>query len=60
MNGSELTKVSHEIDLGITISNDLKPDKHSSDVFKTANKLVGFIGRDFAYKSEKKSYPFAI
>ena len=28
MNGSELSKVNHEKDLGVTISNDLKPDKH--------------------------------
>ena len=38
---------------GITISNDLKPDKHCSDVVKKANKLVGFISRTFDYKSEK-------
>ena len=30
MNGSEISKVSHEKDLGITISNDLKPSKHCS------------------------------
>ena len=54
MNGSELSKVNHEIDLGITISDDLKTDKHCSDVVKKkANKLVGFIGRTFEYKSEK-------
>ena len=52
MNGSELSKVNHEKDLGVTISNDLKPNKHCSDVKKT-NKLVGFIGRTFEYKSEK-------
>ena len=59
MNGSELSKVNHEKDLGVTISNDLKPDKHCSDVVKEANKLVGFIGRNFEYKSEK-SYPYTI
>ena len=50
MNGSELSKVNQEKDLGVTISNDFKPDKHCSDV-KKANKLVGFIGRTFEYKS---------
>ena len=53
MNGSDLSKVTHEKDLGITISTDLKPSKHCSDVVKTANKLVGFIGRTFEFKSEK-------
>ena len=37
INGSELSKVNHEKDLGITISNDLKPDKHCSDVLKKAS-----------------------
>ena len=51
---TELSRVNHEKDLGITISNDLKPDKHCSDVKKKrANKLVGFIGRTFDYKFEK-------
>ena len=53
MNGSELSKVNHEKDLGITISNDLKPGKYCSGVIKKANKLVSFIGRAFEYKSEK-------
>ena len=59
MNGSELSKLSHEKDLRITISNDLKPSKDCLDVVKTANKLVGFIGRTFQNKSEK-SYPNTI
>ena len=59
MNGSKLSKVNHEKDLGVTISNDLKPDKHCSDVVTTDSKLVGFIGRTFEYKSEK-SYPYTI
>ena len=53
MNGTKPSKVSHEKDLEVTISNDLKPCKHCSDVVKTANKLVGFIRRTFEYKSEK-------
>ena len=50
-------KVSHDKDLGVTISNDLKPIKHCSDIVKTANKLVGSIGRTFEYKSDKKLFP---
>ena len=53
--GSKLSKVDHEKDLVVTICNDLKPSKHCSDVVKTANKLVGFIGRTFKCKSEKLS-----
>ena len=53
LNGSELCKVNNEKDLGIIISNDLKPGKHISEVVKTANKIAGFIGRAFDYKSEK-------
>ena len=34
MNGSKISKVNHEKDLGITISNDLKPNKNCSDVVK--------------------------
>ena len=39
MNGFELSKVNYEKDLRVTISNDLKPDKHCSDIVKKANKL---------------------
>lgn len=53
MNDTELVKVCQEKDLGVIISNDLKPSKHCTEVVKTANKLVGFIGRTFEYKSEK-------
>ena len=53
MNGIELLKVNEEKDLGVTISSDLKPGKHCTEVVKTANKLIGFIGRTFEFKSEK-------
>ena len=54
MNGSDFSKVINEKDFGITINNDIKPDKHCSDVVKKANKLVGFIGTTFEYISEKE------
>ena len=38
MNDSELSKIIHENDLEVCISNDFKPNKHCSDV-KKANKL---------------------
>ena len=53
MNGNEIPNVNEEKDLGVTISSDLKPAKHCSEVVKTANMLIGFIGRTFEFKSEK-------
>ncbi len=50
MNGAEIPKVHAEKDLRVTISSDLKPNKHCSEVIKTANKLVNFIGRTFEFK----------
>lgn len=43
MNGQQLSAVNKEKDLGITISSNLKPSQHCSEVFKTANKLVGLL-----------------
>ena len=53
MDGVQLNKVDQERDLGVIISSDLKPSTHCKEVVKKANKLVGFIGRTFEYKSEK-------
>ncbi len=53
MNGVELSVTIIETDLGVIISDDLKPSNQCSKVVKTANKLVGFIGRTFEHKSEK-------
>ena len=47
MNGIQLAKVEQEKDLGVVISSDFKPSKQCSEVVKTANKLIGFIGRSF-------------
>ncbi len=52
INGVKLSATNTEKDLGVMISDDLKPSKQCS-VVKTANKLVGFIGRTFEHKSEK-------
>ncbi len=53
MNGVELSVTNTEKDLGVMISDDLKPSNQCTKVVKTANKLVGFIGRTFEHKSEK-------
>ncbi len=57
MNGVQLSKVDQEKDLGVKISNDLKPNLQCREVIKKANKLIGFIGRTFEYKSEKVIRP---
>ena len=59
MNGSELSKVNYEKDLGLTISSYLKPGKHCLDVVKKAYNLVGFI-EFFFIINLKKSYPYTI
>jgi hypothetical protein len=52
MNDIQLENVEKEVDLGITITSDLKPGRQCVVVIKKANKLIGFIGRSFEYKSE--------
>ena len=56
MNGKLLSAMNKKKDLRTTILNDLEPSQHCSEVVKTANRLVGFIGRTLKNKSEKKSY----
>ncbi len=51
MSSTEITKVNEEKDLGVIICNDLKPIKQCTEVNKTANKFIGFIGRTFDFKS---------
>ena len=53
MSNAKVKSVNEEKDLGVIISKNLKPDNHITKVVKTANKLVGFIGRTFSFKSEK-------
>ena len=53
MNGVDICNVDKEKDLGVIITSDLKPSDHCTEVVKTANKLIGFIGRTFEHKTEK-------
>ena len=53
MNNVQLSSTEKEKDLGVTVSKDLKPSQHCTETIKKANKLVGFIGRTFEFKSEK-------
>ena len=59
MNGSELSKITHENYSKVTISKDPKHNKHSPNVGKMASKVFGFIGRNFEYKYEK-NYTYTI
>ncbi len=53
MNGVELSVTNTEKDLGVMISDDLKPSNQCSKLVKTANKLVGFTVRTLEHISEK-------
>lgn len=58
LKGSDLTKINQEKDLGIIICNYLIPEKHIFEIVETVNKLTGFMGGAFDYKSGK-SYTHA-
>ncbi len=53
MNETEIPEVNEEKYLAVNISSDLKPARHCSEVVKTANQLIDFIGRTFEVNSEK-------
>ena len=52
LNGTQLKSVDSEVDLGVTMSCNLKPSQQCSEVVKKANKVIGLIGRSFEYKSK--------
>ena len=51
--GNEVQSVDQEEDLGIIISKDLKFTKHSLKVEKKAQKLIGYIKRQFKYRNKE-------
>ena len=53
MGNAPIKSVQREKDLGVVISADLKQSNQCNEVVKIANKLVGFIGRSFSFKTEK-------
>ena len=53
MNGTQLKSLEREKDLGVTISNDLKPSQQCSEAVKKANKIIGLIGRSFEHKTKE-------
>lgn len=50
MNGVELGKTNEERDIGVTISNDLKPSAQCKKAAMTASKVSGQLSRHFHYR----------
>lgn len=54
LNGTYLNEENNQRDLGVIISNTLKPETHISDIIKKANRRIGLIKRCFtSYTPEK-------
>ncbi len=53
----KLTEVPDQSDLGITVSNDLKPSKHIAKIAKKANQKIGMIRRCFSNHSHSVIVP---
>lgn len=51
INGKEIQVVNEEKDLGVVISEDLKPKKHIAKIVKKANRLLGMIRRTITCKN---------
>ena len=54
LNGTYLCDVSEQKDLGVLISNDMKPTKHILGICKRANQRIGMIKRCFSNFIEEK------
>ena len=57
MGGVNLNSVSDQKDLGIIINADLKVDKQVQASFNKANRVLGFIARNFTFKSKEIIIP---
>src|SRR5215469_6862450 len=55
--GSILQAASEEKDLGVTVDNTLKFSKQCAEAVKKANKMLGYIARNFEYKSKNIILP---
>ena len=58
MANQQLIATEEQRDLGITITRDLKWQKQTKRRSKTANRVLGFIARNFNYKSTELMLPF--
>ena len=57
MANQQLIATEEQYDLGITITRDLKWQKQTEKSCKTANRVIGFIARNFNYKSTEFMLP---
>jgi hypothetical protein len=55
LNGTYLSEVNTQRDLGVLISNDLSPRTHIADIAKKANQRVGMVRRCFTNFTGKKT-----
>ena len=51
INGQRLNETCEQKDLGVLVSNDLKPAKHITSIVKKANQRLGMIKRCFSNRS---------
>ena len=54
LNGTYLTEVDNQRDLGVIVSNDLSPRTHIVEIAKQANQRVGMVRRCFTNLTSKK------
>ena len=52
INGTLISPVEYEKDLGVVITKDLKSENHISQCVKTANKILGMIKRTFSFMNK--------
>ena len=50
MNGVNLSKVSHEKDIGVIVNNDLKPSIQCAEASRCALTVLGQISMSFLYR----------
>jgi len=57
LDGKTLEKVTLEKDLGVFISNDLKPSKQCMYAYSRASRMLGMVSRAISWKSPKILLP---
>ena len=57
MSNQQLPTTDQQLDLRIIITKDLKWQKQTEKSYKTANRVLGFISRNFRYKKKESIFP---
>ncbi len=60
MNGTKLESVQCVRDLGVTIASNLKFSQQCKDAAGKANRMLGFINRNFSFKNKDVILPLYI